>query len=207
MDFQRLLISVPGIVLGFTVHEFCHAFAAFKLGDTTAAEDGRLTFNPIRHIDPLGLLFIIIAGFGWAKPVQFNPNMLKKPRRDKAIIAAAGPLSNLLLGLLFIFIIKGIFLLPLSGLRQIDIADFIIQVLFRWAITNLGLFVFNLLPLPPLDGSHIFLSGLNLRAETEIRIMRIGSALLFLLLIVQSRTTLNLLPIGRIVSAIIGWFF
>ena len=201
MDLQRILISVPGIILGFTVHEYCHAFAAYKLGDTTAKDDGRLTFNPIKHIDIIGLVFIIIAGFGWAKPVQFNPDMLKKPKRDTAIIAAVGPLSNLILGVLFLFAIK--LLLPVVDNTTIDILDFIITVLYYWSFLNIGLFVFNMIPIPPLDGSHIFLSGLNISRETENKIMRVGSSLLIIILVIQNIANVNILPIGKIVVKII----
>jgi Zn-dependent protease len=204
MDLQRMLFSVPGIIIGFTVHEYCHAFAAYKLGDTTAVEDGRLTLNPIKHIDIIGLIFIILAGFGWAKPVRFNPNMLKRPKRDKAIIAAAGPISNLLLGLLFILIIKGLLALPIDNEGTINVINVIIKFLFYWAFANIGLFVFNIFPIPPLDGSHIFLAGLNISVETENKIMRIGSWALFLILIIQSRTDIDILPIGTIVRKIIS---
>src|SRR5215510_6279424 len=106
MDWKSILYSTPGILLGLTVHEFCHAFCAWKLGDSTARDQGRITLNPLKHIDIIGFLFIIFAGFGWAKPVQFNPHNLAHPRRDKALIAAAGPLSNFILGVIFIHIFK-----------------------------------------------------------------------------------------------------
>jgi Zn-dependent protease len=204
MDIQRMLVTIPGIIIGFTIHEYCHALAAYKLGDTTVIEDGRLTLDPMKHIDIMGLIFIIIAGFGWAKPVRFCPNMLKRPRRDKAIIAAVGPLSNLLLGILFIFIIKGLWILPIDNARTLDIVDFIIDILYYWAFTNIALFVFNMFPIPPLDGSHIFLSGLNIKYETEQKIMKIGSTLFFIIIIVQISSGLNILPIGNIVNAIIS---
>jgi Zn-dependent protease len=198
-----MLISIPGIIIGFTIHEYCHALAAYKLGDTTVKEDGRLTLDPFKHIDIVGLIFIVIAGFGWAKPVKFYPNMLKHPNRDKAIIAAAGPFSNLILGILFIFIIKGLWILPVDNGKIQDSLDFIAEVSYYWAFTNIGLFVFNMFPIPPLDGSHIFLSWLNIGYETETKIMQIGSGILFLILIVQSMTDIVILPIGDIVSKII----
>jgi Zn-dependent protease len=203
MDIQRMLISIPGIIIGFTIHEYCHALAAYKLGDTTVIEDGRLTLDPMKHIDIMGLIFIMIAGFGWAKPVRFCPSMLKRPKRDKAIIAAVGPLSNLLLGILFIFIIKGLWVLPIDNARTIDIVNYIIDILYYWAFTNIALFVFNMFPIPPLDGSHIFLSGLNIGYETEQKIMKVGSALFFIIIIVQMSSGLNILPIGAIVNKII----
>jgi Zn-dependent protease len=209
MDWQRIIYSVPGVFIGFTVHEYFHAFAAYKLGDNTAKDQGRLTLNPIKHIDPIGMIFIIIAGFGWAKPVQFNPNMLRNPKRDKAIIAAAGPISNLILGLLFILIVKGLWLIAVSGENETiyNILDYATDVLFYCAYTNLGLFVFNILPIPPLDGSHIFLSGINLSSEAENKIMRIGTPILYILLIIQSRTDYTILPISNIVEKIISIFF
>ena len=185
MNIQNVLHALPGILIGLTVHEYCHALAAHKLGDNTAKEQGRITFNPIKHIDPIGFLFIIFAGFGWAKPVQFNPANLSNLRRDKAIIAVAGPLSNLALALVFIGIVRlWIYLLASSGsegmafLHSENVLVFI-NIVLRAATINLGLFVFNLLPIPPLDGSHIAFSGLNLPMETQYRFMKIGAPLLF----------------------------
>jgi len=203
MDVQRILISLPGIIIGFTVHEYCHALAAYKLGDSTAKEDGRLTLDPFKHIDIFGLIFIIFAGFGWAKPVHFSPDRLKNPNRDKAIIAAAGPFSNLLLGLIFLFFIKGFWAANIYDERTINIVNALIDVLYYWSVTNIALFVFNMLPIPPLDGSHIFLSGLKIKRETEEKIMRIGSGILILLVIIQNTTDLEILPIGNIVRKII----
>ena len=213
-NWQSILITLPGILLGLTVHEYCHALAAYKLGDQTAREMGRLTFNPLKHIDLIGFLFIIIAGFGWAKPVQFNPENLRHFRRDKAIIAAAGPLSNLVLAVILSALVWGWW----AGLTYVPAgkADLIysifynrpffvfIIVLERAIMINLGLFVFNLFPIPPLDGSHILFSGLNLRPETERTIMRIGGPLLFILIIIQNRTNLNILPIGKLVNAMMN---
>ena len=215
MDIKRILFLLPGIVIGLTLHEFCHAFAAYKLGDSTAKEQGRLTFNPLKHIDIIGFLFIIIAGFGWAKPVQFNPQNLKSPRRDKAIIAAAGPLSNFVLALILIFFLKKWMSLPAifaSSERAPAILSFFysdrffifIDIIYSMITINLGLFVFNLLPLPPLDGSHIVFSGLNLKPETEHNIMRIGMPLLFVIIIIQNRTDITIIPIGKIVSALLN---
>jgi Zn-dependent protease len=219
MNWQNIIYSLPGIILGLTIHEYSHALAAYKLGDSTARDEGRLSFNPLRHIDIIGFLFIIFAGFGWAKPVQFYPGNLRHPRRDKAIIAAAGPLSNLLLALLLIFLLKGYlalyehlytsggsgsFLFSLFNSNGMYQALMIVQ---RAMIINLGLFVFNLIPIPPLDGSHIVFSGLNLLPETEHKIMKLGAPLLFIILIIQNRAGVTILPIGRIVSAIWGVFF
>ena len=199
---QNTLYSIPGILVGLTVHECCHALCAWKLGDSTAREQGRITLNPLKHIDIIGFIFIVIAGFGWAKPVQFNPERLRHFRRDKALIAAAGPLSNMALGIIFILIVRALFFF------LNDVNDFtrtIIYIVYYAAAINFGLFVFNLLPIPPLDGSHIVFSGLNLSAETERQIMKIGMPLLFIVLIVQNRMNVTIIPIGRIVGAIINF--
>jgi Zn-dependent protease len=204
MNWESTLYSIPGVLLGLTVHECCHALTAWKLGDSTARDQGRITMNPLRHIDLIGFLFLVFAGFGWAKPVQFNPACLRHPRRDKALIAAAGPLSNLALGIILIFLLK-LFLFLGHNLHE-SVFRVVLLTLFYGITINFGLFVFNLIPLPPLDGSHIVFSGLNLRPETESRIMRIGAPLLFIILILQNRAGINILPIGRIVRAIMDLF-
>jgi len=216
MNFKNIIYLLPGIIMGFTLHEFCHALAAYKLGDHTAKEQGRLSFNPVKHIDIIGFLFIVIAGFGWAKPVQFNPENLKSPRRDKAIIAAAGPLSNLVLALFFVALLRVWMRLPeyfasmdrdsaerLFSIFYSDNFIVAIQVIYSAAMVNLGLFIFNLLPLPPLDGSHIVFSGLNLKPETERNIMKIGMPLLFIIIVIQNRTDITIIPISKIVSALL----
>jgi Zn-dependent protease len=203
MDLQSILYVLPGVLLGLTVHECCHALCAWKLGDNTAREQGRITLNPFKHIDLIGLLFIVFAGFGWAKPVQFAPENLRNLRRDKALIAAAGPLSNLVLGLILIFIVKA--MIPfLDGFNSFTIN--LLNVLYYAASINFGLFIFNLLPIPPLDGSHIVFSGLNIDIETEEKIRKIGLPILFLILIIQNSTNVTIIPIGNMVRAIIGFF-
>jgi len=213
MDWESLLYSLPGIIIGLTFHEFCHAFAAYKLGDTTAKDQGRLTFNPLKHIDPIGFIFIIIARFGWAKPVQFNPANLSHYRRDKAIIAAAGPLANFLLATALILLLKGFAALLLDSIMSDNWDRYVFMssgffnimkyILLYAAMINLGLFVFNLLPLPPLDGSHIFFSGLNLRPEIEYRIMKIGMPILFIIIIIQNWAHVTILPINFVVNGIL----
>ncbi|MDR0314310.1 MAG: site-2 protease family protein, partial [Treponema sp.] len=196
-DWQGILYILPGIILGLTLHEFCHAWASFKLGDDTAKSQGRLTLNPLKHIDPIGFAFLIFARFGWAKPVQFNMENLSHPRRDKALIAAAGPASNFLLAMFFVLLIKGYqaFLMRLVIAENWDLIAYIIEssavdiaitVVIQAAYINLALCFFNLLPIPPLDGSHIVFSGLNLAPETERNIMKIGAPLLIVIILIQN---------------------
>jgi Zn-dependent protease len=200
MDWQTKIFTIPGILLGLTVHECCHALCAWKLGDSTARDQGRITLNPLKHIDIIGFLFIIFAGFGWAKPVEFNPKRLSRLRRDKALIAAAGPFSNMVLGVLLILIVKA--MLSSSAVFN-GFTENIFYVLFYAAAINFGLFVFNMLPIPPLDGSHIVFSGLNIRGETENRIRQIGMPLLFIIIMIQNFADITIIPIGKMISAMI----
>lgn len=188
ISLLSLIITLPWIIIGLTVHEFAHAYVAYLCGDKLAKSQGRLTLNPLKHIDPLGFIFIMIAGFGWAKPVMINEWALRNPRRDELLVALAGPFSNVILAVVFSFLYV---LLPQ------DIADGIIGYFFLGTIyINWGLFFFNILPIPPLDGSHIFFSDLkNKNPLLYIQIYRYGTAGLFLLLIFSSSSGINLLPI------------
>ncbi|MCL2209621.1 MAG: site-2 protease family protein [Treponema sp.] len=206
-DWQTILLLLPGILLGLTVHEFCHAFCAWKLGDNTAYEQGRLTLNPIKHIDIIGFIFIVVAGFGWAKPVQFNPENLRNLRRDKALIAAAGPLSNFILGAILALFVKAVlFYYSNNEASPGVLIEHLFYILYYAASINFGLFIFNLLPIPPLDGSHIVFSGLNLKLETEEKIRRIGMPVLFIILIVQNYFNITIIPIGIVIQKLMGLF-
>jgi Zn-dependent protease len=216
-DWQGILYILPGIIMGLTLHEFCHAWASFKLGDDTAKSQGRLTLNPLKHIDPIGFAFLIFARFGWAKPVQFNMENLSHPRRDKALIAAAGPASNFLLAMFFVLLIKGYqaFLMRLVIAENWDLLAYIIDssavdiaitVVIQAAYINLALCFFNLLPIPPLDGSHIVFSGLNLAPETERNIMKIGAPLLIVIILIQNFSGVTILPIGDFIWNVLSFF-
>ena len=145
-----LLIKIPALLLAVTVHELAHGLVADRLGDPTARLQGRLTLNPIPHIDPLGALAFIIAGFGWAKPVPVNAYNLRHPIRDMAMIAAAGPVSNFVLA--FAGLLAFRLLLPIEVMPSLLVP---IKQMIRFVfLFNVGLGVFNLIPLPPLDGGH-----------------------------------------------------
>jgi Zn-dependent protease len=145
-----LLIKIPALLLAVTVHELAHGLVADRLGDPTARLQGRLTLNPIPHIDPLGALAFIIAGFGWAKPVPVNAYNLRHPVRDMALVAAAGPVSNFVLA--FAGLLAFRLLLPIEAMPFLLVP---IKQMIRFVfLFNVGLGVFNLIPLPPLDGGH-----------------------------------------------------
>ena len=204
-NWTNILYSLPGIIIGLTVHEFSHAFVADKLGDGTARAQGRLTLNPFYHIDPIGMVFILFAGFGWAKPVQFDMRNLKSPKRDRILIALAGPLSNLILGIVFLFIIK-LFFTFLYFLPE-TLYIILFRLLFYISVINLGLFIFNMLPIPPLDGSHVFLSGLNLSSGVERKITQYGTLTLFAVIIIENIIDIDLLPIGTFTHWVVSLVF
>lgn len=200
LDIASKLYYLPGIILGLTVHEYAHAWTAYKLGDETARADGRLTLNPLKHIDPIGFLFLLVAGFGWAKPVRFSKDRLKSPRRDEALIALAGPISNLILGILLCVILRLVDL-GLGGAGKL-LPEAVFQLFIYAILINFGLFIFNLIPLPPLDGSHLFFSAFVLKPQTEAAIYRWGSMALFGILILGSASNVDLLPIGKLVQGL-----
>ncbi len=149
----NLLLRAPGILLGLTIHEFAHGYVAWLKGDSTAKDQGRLSFNPINHLDPLGTLMLCFGWFGWAKPVPVNPNNLDNPKRDMISVSAAGPVSNIILAL-FIGYIFRFFILQNITPGNAPLWSIIIAY---GIIINIGLAFFNLIPIPPLDGSNILI--------------------------------------------------
>jgi len=147
MDPYILIISIPAVLWAISFHEFCHGYAAKLLGDPTAEMQGRLTLNPIKHFDPIGVLMLLFVGFGWAKPVPINSRYFKNIRRDIIIVSLAGIAGNLLTAFVFVMIRRFV---PLSNFGYAGIV-FIEIMIFM----NVGLAAFNILPIPPLDGSKI----------------------------------------------------
>lgn len=153
------VFSALAVLIVLTVHEFSHGYVAYKLGDNTAKSMGRLTLNPIKHLDPIGALCLVIFHFGWAKPVPVNIRNFKKPKRDFAIVAVAGPISNLIIAFLSAFL----YLLLYALLKDIKFtSNFLYQLASNtllfvnlFHIINIGIGIFNLIPVPPLDGSRV----------------------------------------------------
>lgn len=168
------------IVLILPLHEFAHGFIANKLGDPTAKLEGRLTFNPLASVDPMGALWLLLFGFGWAKPVPVDPRYFKKPRRDMALVALAGPVSNLLASLVGgILLVCVVLFLPVNSF-----VSFLTLFLQYYVTVNISIAVFNLLPIPPLDGSRIVAAFLPQRALSYYyRYQNIIVMVLFVLMI------------------------
>lgn len=154
-----VLLSLPIILLALCVHETAHGYVAKRLGDPTASSLGRLTLNPLKHLDPIGFICMLCFGFGWAKPVPINTRYFKKPRRDMAICAAAGPLSNIALAFIFGLLLKIFYIstarVAITSLMVYNLLTFAQILLMLGIQLNVTLAVFNLLPIPPLDGSKI----------------------------------------------------
>ena len=203
LDLADILKIAPAAVIGLTVHEFSHAYAAYKLGDNTAKEEGRLTLNPLKHIDWLGFFLIIIAGFGWAKPVSFNPNNLKNKHRDEIIISVAGPISNFLLAILFFVIARVLYSTSYFQTSSLEI----INLIMTWGIINFSLFVFNLIPIPPLDGSHIYLTFLKeINPKLMTNMYKWGTLGLILIIVAENKLEINILHISDMVGGLSKFF-
>jgi len=172
------ILLIPVILFSLTVHEYMHGLTAYKLGDSTPLIAGRLTLNPLSHLDPIGTIMLFIARFGWARPVPVNPFNFRNPLRDMAIVAFAGPASNLSIGILSAFLIRFFF----GKGKQIFYfsENLFFLLLFLFMQINLALAFFNLIPIPPLDGSKILLHFLPPRSRTEyIRFSSMGPLLIF----------------------------
>jgi Zn-dependent protease len=152
---------LPGIVIGLAFHEFAHAWVANKLGDDTPRLQGRVTLNPVSHIDPIGMIALIFVGFGWGVPVEINPRNFKKPRRDELLVSLAGVTMNLILAILFTVILK--IYITAVGTAVGGMYSTINDIIFYVIYINLVLMVFNLLPIPPLDGFNILTEIFNLK--------------------------------------------
>ena len=206
LDLAEILKIAPAAIIGLTVHEFSHAYIAYKLGDSTAKNEGRLTLNPLKHIDWLGFFLIVIAGFGWAKPVSFNPNNLKNKHHDEILISIAGPISNFIIAVLFFVIARLLYFVDYFNATTFGLE--IIQLIVVWGVINFSLFVFNLIPIPPLDGSHLYLTYLkDISPKLMMNMYKWGTLVLLAIIIAESKLNINILHISELVGGITSFFF
>ena len=155
LNYKFLIIFVPVILFSLTIHEYAHAYIAYKLGDDTAKRLGRLTLNPLKHLDPLGTILLLIVHFGWAKPVPVDPRNFKDPKKDMLYVAIAGPISNIITAVVAAVVLKFILIYYGSFLGPVSILEPIVQTLYWLIFIGVVLAVFNMLPFPPLDGSRV----------------------------------------------------
>lgn len=198
--FQQPMVFVAwllAIIFSITIHEFAHAYAANSQGDSTPRLLGRLTLNPLSHIDPMGFFALLLVGFGWGKPVPINPVNFKDQKRGDIIVSFAGPLSNFIMIVVFGFILKMTYLYTSLGQDNL-----MIQFLFFIVMINIVLGIFNLIPIPPLDGSHILFSILpSSFNEFKYQLAKNGPILLLVLILCD-----NFLNIG-IFSSLFNFIF
>ena len=191
-DFRELLLTLPPILFALTIHEFAHAWAANRLGDPTARLMGRLTMNPAAHLDPLGTLMIMFARFGWGKPVPVDVRYLSHPKRDMLWIAIAGPVSNVISAALFGLAFRYLYASDLLQSREV------IFILYYAVQINFVLAFFNMIPLPPLDGSKVLAGLLPFRQEMAYRRLEQPLSILLIVLIMAGML-FHLSIIGRII--------
>lgn len=178
------ILLLPGIVIGLSFHEFGHAAVAYKLGDNTPKLQGRVTLNPMAHIDWMGLAALFFCGFGWGQPVEINPFNFKHRRRDELFVALAGVVMNLLLAAAFVVIAKIVVMAGSNWIMNTTLGMGVWQIILYAIQINLVLMIFNLIPCPPLDGFNIIANIVGFAgSETYWRIYRYGSWILVLIII------------------------
>ncbi len=190
-DLESTLLMLPGLILALTCHEYAHAKMSDKLGDPTPEAEGRLTLNPLAHMDLVGTICLLFAGFGWGKPVNINPTYYRNPAKDSAKVAAAGPITNFILGfiLFFIYALVAVFA-PTTRLVEI-----LLTMLLLGAYLNISLGVFNLLPFPPLDGSKIFAYLLKGKAREFIYTLERYSYIILAILFITELPSIIITPV------------
>lgn len=189
------IVWAVAIIIALTVHEFSHALVANKLGDQTAERMGRLTLNPLAHLDPVGFLMLVVAGFGWGRPVPFNPYNLRAGRLGPVLVAFGGPLANLIL-----FFVSGALLRALVTTTSFGGGNLLVVFLYLLMLINGVLFVFNLIPIPPLDGSKFLFALMSApKYDHARRMLEVRGPMILLGLIILD----NFLGI-HVLSAVLG---
>lgn len=191
-NLEATLLTLPGLILALTFHEYAHARMSDKLGDPTPEAQGRLTLNPFAHLDPLGTFFLIFAGFGWGKPVQIDERYYRNPTRDTMLVALAGPVSNFIQAIIWFFVYGA---MVVFGNVENQLVITFAYVVFYAAMINLSLGVFNLLPLPPLDGSKILRYFLHGKAREVLYTIERYSTIILLVLFTTDITSILISPI------------
>lgn len=193
LSLTEIIINIPIALIAIIGHELAHAWVSTKLGDPTPRYEGRLTLNPLAHLDPIGTLLMIFTGFGWARPVGVNPMYYKDRKKGMALVAVAGPLSNFVMAFFGILIGSIIMLLGMVLGWSYEVVDMVMYISYLFAFRNLCLMVFNLIPIPPLDGSKIL--GMFLPNRMYYNMLQYERYALILIMV---------LSVSNVFSSIIG---
>lgn len=199
----RFLIQAPTFLFALTFHELAHGYVAWRLGDPTAKNEGRLTMNPIKHLDPLGTIFFFIANIGWAKPVPVNPGYFRNPQQGMLLVALAGPGANLLLAVISAVLFKLLITVPPSSQFIIALLTPVAQLLIASVWINIMLAVFNCLPIPPLDGSKVLMGILPTEAARSYAQMEMYGFILMLILFQLGIISKVITPVIQFVSSLL----
>lgn len=198
-SLEQVILAVPAILLAISFHELGHGWVAYKLGDPTPKYQGRLTLNPLAHLDPIGTLMLVLFRIGWAKPVMINSHYFKNRRLGTMLVSLAGPVANLILGWLFYNVLRiAAPRLPYTAFSHTLMIFLLINVQ-----VNLGLAAFNLIPIPPLDGSHILAGLLPPRAAYRYAQLAAYGPIILAILLISGGAGLIMNPIYRVLSQLL----
>lgn len=200
----RQIIALPGIVIGLSFHEFAHAVVAYKLGDMTPKIQGRVTVNPIAHIDPFGFATLFLAGFGWGRAVEINPYNFKHRKRDELLVSFAGVTMNLFIAVVFTMIYK--ILAVNINPYTFQGADILMLIIYYIVYINIVLMIFNLLPIPPLDGFSIVTELFDLRRQTWYWTVYNNGFMILMIFVVTGFTGRIMLPLIRGIMGVLGMY-
>ncbi len=197
---EQLVYIIISLLMAFTLHEFAHAYIAYKFGDPTAKNEGRLTLNPLKHLDPIGTILIFIIGFGWAKPVPVNRFYFKQPRLAGVLVSIAGPLTNLVLA----FFAQATYIA--LDIASVQVPLFVSGLLITMVSLNILLFVFNLIPLPPLDGYRIIADLVPNHVRPKLTQYEQYGGLVFLVIAITPLSKYTITPLFSVTIPAIGQF-